>query len=1271
MNPSCSTRHPSEAPALLRVEKGDDVCILCVLGTVVHGGIVCAARQAALSSLQCICHDSAQLSSLGSATISRIHSRLLSSLLSVSPPPPAPLAPQLTQFVCTLSFAADSTLQLHAPSTATSFVAAAINASVSVIHNRPCAVALSLLATIVSSAKSAPGSPSHAMNTSDAIVRRYLFAALGRNAMAFARALLKTSPDVTTWPSTACVLNATIRAAPLAISSEKIIPLIPVPPTLRAHTASTTAYLSVISTIIDVHSSNAADVLLNAAEDFVSVVRHALLSTDSGLSTIAANVVTLLSRLSPVVANGLVQNGIFEYLVETLRTTNQSSSTLSESLPISLLALAAIASQCPDALVPKWPYALSVIMACCDTIPLDTTPSLLAILRPAFENAAVPVFSATIVQQMVSLVLRVFNQNRSVSSVDVPAHGRSLFHDVLDCLLTLLSRYQINIDTIHTVLSVSEICSTDTGSITAGLRLLRVCASRFCDLVEKQKDISVFNDEEGKRLQRRRKSALVSLGKRLIFILLDIFGLSLFSKLDTLEIAMSFLGGVDGIVSVMCTFTVIMHSAFIDIGCVSAAEHSDIRQAFWNTLPLRVAYASVREDPDADKECHLKAYITCLLADPILRDSGRSSPETNSPEIPASFPLSSADFLKQLAEDVAPLQSSVSFQMVQRGLSFENIQALCETGAIVHGLSKRMVNTVRFGENVTMHLSQRWQDHLLRTLLSVSSICRMSNMVFPVDCLSEDIVTVFVNGCEDLSQEDSFNIACEVLCLKRLEDLHHFVWEKLSESLSFCHTVKANERKSSLYVMCETTEVVLHGVVNAVIHSAVPQRIATLVSCIYLHGKNQVSNLKGVSKRDVIQRAEQQLTRIRTVWEGNNEPGQLMKRTCKNAFDMECLRTSAILEVLVRTDATSDTAASWSLLRTLTELLALIGTALTLDHGLAALHASMLHCVVQMVCKTRDPKRLVYVIETGGVLKHCTQVLKSVPDANVKVWELQRNEYILLHVGHFMLAMMQNENEPIQSVSENAILSELTSNSEVWECALADHMERHEVVTALRIACYSDLLQKVYTTAKMSWKSARRTSFVSSYVLTLTCVSCVSPRDFVSDVNYFLLSTVLESDERTVDLIPEDVFYVLSEITMSKLCSLNKQLASANELNCSAQLVMLGKVDRHLPDLHDSLYDTWKDWTKLLTESNSTSADSRKKPVPLSSLARLLLATKNRICTIRSKTEAPVKIKSVSQKELKKMESESKGCDREVPAMLPHPQIYYTQNSYIAATKPS
>lgn len=1259
---------------LLRLKDTNDLCVLCLLKTVVHGGIVCAVRQSALSSLQCLIDDPKQLSLLGPATISRIHSRLLSSLLSVSPPPPAPFASQLIPFICSLSMIADT--QLHPPpsTTATSFIAATVNASVSTIQSRSCSVAVPLLAAIISSVSSprlssrsslCTPSPIISPNSSNASLHRYLCAALGRNALAFIRKVLKKPPDVTTWPTTASVLNATIKTSPLTLSADKIISLVPIPPTLQAHTASTSAYLSVIATTVEVHSNSAPKFLLDVLDDFVSVARHALLSSNSELSALAANIITTLVRLSPPVACALVQNNVTEYLIETLRTAYHPTTSSSDCSPSGLSTLAALASQCPDVLTSKWPYALSVVMACTSVVELNLVPQLLTILRTAFEKAAVSAFSPTIVQQMVALIFRLLNQDCPASSIEVRDDDRSHVNSAIECLLLLLSRYRLTNDLVHTVLSVSEICSANVNLLTSGICLLQTCASQFCDLVEKQEDRNVFHDEEGKRLRKQHESALVSLGKRLVFILLDTYGPLLYSKVDTPESAISFLGG-DGIVSLMHTFTIMMHSTFVDIGCISPTDHTDMRLAFWNILPVSITYAAFKERPDSDKD--LRDYIGGLLFD--MEHGGDSCLAlSKSPSIKGtgSYPHSAENFVKKLSQDVRPLEMAVAFKMLQTGLAFGNVQALGESEVIVDALFKRVENILHISDDITVNLSSQWQDHLVETMISISSLCHTNNMVFPAGRLSEDAGRVFVSRCKDMSKGEPFNIACEILCSKHLEAIHFIIWENIANFLSYSYTVQVDERKTSLYVMCETNEVVLNGIVNAVFRVPMPQKIAALVSCLYLHSEDRVSHLKASSKRDVIQTTVQQLAHVRTAWKKGNISTMLNNVSSNSDFFMDCLRVSALLEIIVSTDAVSDTAASWSLLRILAELFTLIGTLLSTNQPLTTLHASMLHCVMQMVKNSQDSKRLMYMAETGGLLKHCISVLKAVPESDIGIWELQRNEYVLSYIGLFLVAMMQNKNVSVQNVSENLVLSELTSDSEVWECALADHLERHEVATAQRISNLTILLHKTSILAK----SSHIPQFVSSYVLTLVCVSCASPRIFVSDVSHLLLSGIIESDEKLVNLIPQDVLYILSEIMVYNVCSLGGQLVSANELNCSRQFVLSGKVDRHLVKLHDSLYITWKEWNTSSAKLNSTTVKFEERIFSWSSLARLLLAVKERISCVCLGQNPHTKVKNVSQRDLKKIELDANSTDTETCTMLLDSQLYHANNPHVLRIRAS
>lgn len=1257
MDHACTDRHPLEAAVFVQLRNAPEQCLLCSVTTIAHGGMVCAIRQAALSSILSLPDDHSQLQTVGSFTLSRLQTRLLSTLLSVSPPPPAPLARQLCDFLCHLSTAADSAILPSTTPTSSAFVSTLITTAVSAILKRASIVsAVPLLAGVLSSKSSQTDSTSMCIS----LTQKYLSTALGCNALTFVRKLLSRTPDATSWPSIATVLNACVRAAPLTLSPIAVISLIPPPPTLRAHTTSTGAYLTIMETFLDVHGVKSVKVLLHPDSDFISIVRHALLCTDAPVHMLSANVIAELARLLPSAASTLVQSGVADYLVEALRSFNPTSGSTSANQIPALIAFSHIASQCPDVLVSKWSYALTVITAFCKTIPFKSVPSLLIILQTAFQTAATPVFSYSLIQQVVALFMRIVNQISRTSSAGDHLEHYKILTNTIDCLIILLSRCRFQTNIIHTILSVVEVCANYSPVIASGIRLLHACAAQFCQLAKIHAEQSVFNDTEGQQAQRLQREALSKLAKQLIYVQMDVYGPILHSKIGTLEGAKVLLGNTESIFCALKTFTVMMHPAFVRMDGMGSSEHFDMRWAFWNILPLRIVFDCLgNENTNRSDEVQiLHAYIARILGNSTSFDNDTDIGSMDCLRV-KDFPNSATDFLTKLSEDLEPLDNSVAFNLLQHGISFSNVQNICENDVIIDALSKRLDRIM--GNKDIVNASIEWQNHIVVVLTCILAICRRANMVFPADCLRQDVVRVFTARCRNISCEETFSILSEIICLKRLEGVHADIWEKLADNIFSVSTTQWEKHKLLFYRMCENNPVVLESAVNTILMSSKPGKIAKFISFVY-RGHAKSDRGKAISRRELIQKAVQQLSHATAILKGAHKHHGLEKLSAADDHEIEHIRTSALLDVIVNTNALYDTAASWSLLRALTELLPSIDVSISTNHAISTLHASVLHSLVQMMSQTKDTKRLMYMIETGGVLKHCIDVLKAVPLTSVLVWKESLNENILSHIGHSLLLMLEIEDASVQKECLNVLLRDLSRSPDIWECILTDHLEQHELMTAVRISYYIDLMLKVYIAMHKS-SAADQFSFISGYVLTHTCVWCLSPRPFLRNRSLLLLSELLKKSA-LVDVIPKSILGALARLVLSRVISIDGLVVSNSEIKCAARLVACGKIDQKLAHLHNCLYHVWTEWRNLSVQDDDSPCEYDETR-PLTSVTELFFAVRERISVIDASNKgADITVEKVSEKDLKAMRHAADRPRGTSQTNLHHSQLYFVNDPH-------
>lgn len=1193
----CCTNHPLEPTTPVSLTD-TPVCIACVLTTVAHESLLLTVRQAALAQLASLPSDPRLLCTLCSSTLSRMHSRLLAVLFATNTPDP--LVQQVTTFLAQLSQACD-TKDHHRPSYIAHVLSASVNATLQGSPNRTVA----LLAAILTPA-----------------TRQQFTAILSTNALAFTCKLLSVQYAVQAWPHLAIVLVETYATAAPQLAPREVLPALNGIMTTRKQPIRDAAYLSIIHAVVKYSDTllDCSRYLISEDDTFLPVVKNALMTANKQHALIAISIIVKTAQ-APTVASALCEKGVVEYIMESLRGTPRFLHALD--------ALSAMAQSRPSALVSKWTYAFNDLVVVSESISRRHLPALLSVFHCAFETAPTPVFTQHSVQQFVAFVMRLFMQLLRSKGPDADTKTNDLqpiVESALRCLLVLLGRYRLSIESVHSVISVYELSAEGNCIIVTTLQIFVACANQFERLVK------LNRENEGTEHANGTMEDVRTLGGRLVLTMFSTWAQKLSGKLGTMESAMVTLGSVDGLASVIDAFTAAFHVMFGDAGCVSQHQQHEARQWSWINIPLRMLFSSVRTHKKNNHtlEESVQKYISALIripSSPIIAVGNTGDEEAKLGNIPTC----EETFLEDVANNVSNLASGTGFNMFLTATNFGSIDSVCTPDLMISALTARLEKLIS-AEGVEESLKNGYSEHAVETAVAIASICSRQNMIFPSRCLDEDMAKLFLKRCELKSNllavgnlTEGMTMAMtlfrEIVLAKHLQNVHILAWDMFAKSYSL------HQQHVYDFLFRRNMTNVSESLMNALQNSVTPRRICECVLDIYKSHEDKKGFASGLVKAGLTTEVMLLLTHIQTGLK-DSQHADIDKLF---PLQLDCMRASCMLDIISNTATLSHSATSRQLLHSLCDMVTTIDPHLQKLATTTNLHTSIMCCIVITAHATVNLERLSYIIQ-AGVLSHCTKVLKTVPLLQTTQTEptlLQQSDSLISSIVCLFLLFLHSKHETLREQTKIAITKELPGNSPIWECLLHPSAKPFDAHVTSRLTNCCILLQTIISNPSCSTDVDKiHQSYISPCTTILLANAAATPSPMLKQAAYSLLLTLRMKNEKAfLGTAPHSIVLILTDLTISYIAANEGAHIPSSALQYLRHLVMNGHADGHLNNLQAILLKIWKQWNKNIDSSLRNDDDRYSDETRRSTLGELFFAIRDRLKDASNK----VSLSSVQQ----------------------------------------
>lgn len=1151
---NCETVHPLDSPIRINVSANCVICISCVVNTLGRSELIPSVRRAALAELNPVISDTTLLKSIGSSVLNHLHERLLDTLLSGTGS--SDLSYKLADFIAKLCHHCDAVT--NPPQFVWYCLTKVVDA---VIKNHQTNV-VHLIAKILN-------------HDSSSVCDRFAVI-LSTKAFQFAHEILSNSILETDWPDVALVLALAIKCFPPEFESDRILSLLDerLPP--RRKTKIDLAYLSVVHTIFNSSSSStkAASYVIHSGGPFIGILKKVILSLNHSDAELAYTIIMKLVSM-PLVAPELGKQGIIEYVIEGLRRKPPNFSALE--------ALAAFVTRDADLMVPKWTFALETVMTVSETVTLRYISPFLITMRSAFEKAPVPVFSQHILHQTVGFIMRLLLQVTQSKNLKGELDGFTLIDEAVSILVALLNRYEISPDGVYNVLVICHAGTDPACNFSSATTLFIACIRQLKRLLEECPNNINLN-------QKARD--VRQLGRHMMSSVLEAWRELFTGKLRTLEMALSILETVENVIQLMHLFILMLDPVLVTTGCASQEEQLTLKRWCWLNIPICVGLGFKNVFKSKEK---CRKTIQSYIASIMFSETDEEHP------IADDMPTCEEVFLKGLS-NCRFMSKDTSYRIFKTGIMYKNVEVICRTDQIIASLTSRLNYLAMLDKTTEAH-----QAHATEILQDISTVCSAHHLIFPSQCLTEDVVKMVASYIKRINSDVVFDIFCELICCKTSELQFSSLWEAFSKT-NETRAGSTPKWDSKLCDLLVQNSCAASSLLEAILHSPIPQRITY---CVQRASRNYHERSKlamVLDKAGASRHVVSLLTSIQNFRSLDNKssPHESEKqRAHVERYSVDCLRVCSFLSLIALGEMFPESLSLWELFHVFRDFLSTVDAFLEQDGNMPAIHAAILHCLLMIVKSTKDPKVLLYVSQ-HVILSHCVTYLKHVSILPYPFSPHTNN--ILSTISCFLTLLLH---QGVVQEQCYAMLSTLSSHVDVWDNLLVSHETESliNIHSISRITNVCALLETYINYANKSdsqFKTFR--SFISYRALTFVAIATASPNIFLCQSAYSLLTTLMKVDrDGLLQSMSGAQLRMVAHLVQVDVRTFHR--ASRIELAFVKELVICGLVDANLVKLHDALINMWKCWIEL----DGAKKDKSERNVLLSTIAQLILVIRERI----------------------------------------------------------
>lgn len=761
----------------------------------------------------------------------------------------------------------------------------------------------------------------------------------------------------------------------------------------------------------------------------------------------------------------LLEQNIFEYIIEALRTHVSSAETIDKhsagaagapedhsvatqsitpaesrrSAEDCLQILHSLIIANDKLLSQRWRYTLDVLVQVADEVNSEIT---FRVLHHALSRVENPVLGAYITP-VVAIVMTACTKHVQNSA----SKDRSCLKVAVDCLLALLERWRMKEVQLHAVIGVCEMpVAPYVAQVMKSVldQFFRLANGSPCDAGQ---------------------SATCVLGQRILHSVFEIWGSVNAGDTNTelRHVQMEIFGSS-------------LHEVFITLGCWSDEQRDTMRAWCWKRLPPCAVWSAPT----------VKSYLRNICMPSDMRED--------------LVPVTESDFLSAICWDGEDGLADTALHILESAVKYRSIDSLCRPDMIVSALVGRLQSWKKDVEDATP-----------RIVRAVSYICMAHGLCFPFLELNDTCL-------KRILEHDQFrlNNEADVAILRHIIERQHrgrldvVAWELFANQSA--RSLGNKKHVLEIFELVTQNQFPCQSVIYAMSHSTKPDQIVdSLLDCCDLH-RNSERLVRAFEKAGIVHYACTMLQRLET---SSNEPSPSLEMS---DVSLDFRRTSSFLLVLSSTGCIADSAASWDLARCLCEAFTRYSVVVSKKPATIRLLSSIVRCVVAILLSVSEDRTIEFIKQSGFGL-HAARILRDVRGTSTD------HQNLLSGICCAILLLLNRSKEAgcsEEHLHPTAAVLKSINDYSMWETLFLARTAPLEVDEANRITNACHLFKAVLDREKQKGRRCSlQIAMVPDKIIILLCLATCTTIPTLCDAAFAVLQFLLENVKYPLAIVRE------------------------------------------------------------------------------------------------------------------------------------------------------
>lgn len=1156
MQPECSVLHPGAPSVVLSRSDAVHACLACAQARVCNNKLIATVRSAAAHQLYALCNAPDELLRHGTHLAENMLHKLLSAYFNLHLGTYETLAQDTRMIICSLAVCFDCALAAEHPvyPHLRKILSVCVQQVSEEAPREQRRLAVECMSAALSTARSS-------QTLRDGPLLETLRTAVEEAGSCLVIDVFTLLPcDDKAYQAVACVLSPLLAVLhPKTIDVPDVVARLSSALPLEGTVAADVLALSVAHGLMTRNIQTAfgstepawdvqkvsSEVVESVA--LTNVLKRSVLSEESRLRDLATSVVSRVCEASHQAASALCNCGLFEYVVESIRTLNMHEEELPTEKKMlvcsAIKSAAAIVQREPADLSDKWCYSLDVFLSTCQYLPHgESIPLLFRILSHAFRNAPLPVFSHELIEKFVGFQLKVSTLLRQVNCKNSRGQPLEDHEDkdavvwgaILDESLALLSdfltKYRPCSSTIESLLRGCEASLQSGKPPLNAFRLITRIFERFLESIKKSESREAV---ASKRTQ--------DLAHMLLFLTFNPCARAVEDIVGDAEARLRDDYFNRFLCSAVSLFGSALDPAFAELGFCSDEGQNAMRTWCWQYLPPREVFAISRTGERVPLEATGESWSSQDTSAGLQKYLHRMSSTTNGIAEDHGrvdlVPTTEVSFLNSLST-IAD-RSAVSLQLLEASIELDMMTSLCSPEGIAEALATRFRRTTGVADANDACLD-------LAVARDLSFTCCRYGFQFEMLELRHNVFASVV-GHESFCMRHSqdFDVFQQTVTrpVRSAADVH--AWDKLVQFMGATDT-ESHQEETLLWNLILENDSVVTSAIFAISNSSAPHEIVECLISLAEDRHRSSELIKAFERSEVVDALAKGLGAIRS-----SSVERLDKDVRKLNDELERRRLSSFLLLLSREGSsalhnirlfclTCDIFVREASLTSISS-----GGWLFMTHLLRLLIVSIDHC-------TDDT--LISYVQRSSLIVQAVRLMRTSQGQDMFRDQFVSSAACLLVAIVQCCSLVGSENCPGQ------LLEDLAGDQSLWQHLLSSFSAITERDWAYKVSNCCCLLECLLSFNRT--EGAASQTACSIEITTILAVAASSERSFLHESALRVLLKGMSGENLAPHVSSTQLQYSIN--LLSKISSLE---ASPLELLYVEAAVLIGHVDAFLGTL--------------------------------------------------------------------------------------------------------